>query len=1078
MKPIDNEVQEQRPLTTRRPSVLVAAGTETRLDSSPNFLASALRRLSSSNAVTLSKHTPSRGAVGPRRIMNIDQNRQRSKIQEFDQNRLRRVAFKVDVEIAGISAQADEQQEVSTAASSGESNKGAKMAKYKDRSEGAALKKSQGQEEGATAQPETQRSLAEPEVGAIKAEINAEIAIEKQKDNDETPAEGEKPTTRKKEKKKRSEAERKERKERKRRHAEANGLVPLELVVDDDSDSSNQTPPGASTPKRAQPTIDPLRIYKRCCALRETNIMATVKEQISKPSAVLSEAPGTVASVDLSGNEMSLADVQTLGDWLAVVPVRRLILDDCNLSDEAVRIILSGLSGCKSQEQARLNRKLPRHGTGELGTEQMGVIEKLSMKNNTAISTIGWRHIALFMHMCRSLRGLDLSGIPFPSIASAESQKLGLTRVTSLSNSQELPPKHVNPSTLFARALAERFGDRLEELILSGCVLETHAVGEIVDSVIKCKVKRLGLAHNDLDADAVEHIVRYVSSGVCEGLDMGGNNLQGAGHLLTQVLDESNPLFAMSLADCNLTVQDLRAVLEHVSQLRNFKFIDLSRNQALFGSSKDAVSVLRKRLPALKELKRIHLSNTDMNPDQLISLCEILPDVPSLAHVSVLENRKLIDCMNSNKGESQEEACAVFVSLMSAVRASKTLVAVEIEVPSHESSEVVKALASQVVAYSLRNLERTTLSDYLDRSVMPERLDKQAPEVLLHLVGHMDGYSENHDNDEPAPDEDYMIASTGIVKALDVCLDNEERLASHNASPTASGTTTPRRIDPLQPQGVKKPKDVSLELCESARKIRLRLRPAMVKEDRAGNTDAYRKFHTFLSNCHTDERFSGRLVALDQTLERIIRRFEDEYPQSRRAPSPSMQSLDSRNSSYIESQIPDNLSLITSNSETIQRTFSNEEDPHSLQFPRKNSDASLAARVLMQEEGRMHRFGQHMRREILKPTGTDDVLHGTSVYDEPEPEHMTTFRSRLENLGGDFIRKEVEAKGTDNVLRELGINMQELRVLQQEDPEAFANLRDSQLAAQLNSRLSDSQSTQEVKQPVRGHISIYDDVTK
>ena len=67
--------------------------------------------------------------------------------------------------------------------------------------------------------------------------------------------------------------------------------------------------------------------------------------------------------------------------------------------------------------------------------------------------------------------------------------------------------------------------------------------------------------------------------------------------------------------------------------------------------------------------------------------------------------------MNSKDDSAREEACALFASLMTATRVSETIVAIEIEVPSAGSSEVVKALASQVVAYSLRNMERSTLDD-------------------------------------------------------------------------------------------------------------------------------------------------------------------------------------------------------------------------------------------------------------------------------------------------------------------------------------------------------------------------------
>ena len=74
-------------------------------------------------------------------------------------------------------------------------------------------------------------------------------------------------------------------------------------------------------------------------------MLSRIKEQVSKASCIVVEAPGTVATVDLSGLQMQLQDVITFGDWLAIVPVRKLVMDNCNLSDEGLRVILSGLDG-------------------------------------------------------------------------------------------------------------------------------------------------------------------------------------------------------------------------------------------------------------------------------------------------------------------------------------------------------------------------------------------------------------------------------------------------------------------------------------------------------------------------------------------------------------------------------------------------------------------------------------------------------------------------------------------------------------------------------------------------------------
>ena len=831
-------------ITPRRQSVLVHAGQE-RKEPNPGFLSSALRRLSSSNSAALGK-AANAGAICPRKVMNIDQNRDRVKIADFDQNELKRVAFCVDVEIAGYAQHTYEEEAepttylqipVSQRQTQSKQKKDTKEAKYKEKGEGAALKNPQNATE------------EKDEIGSTKVDVvQAVEAAKESKKADEAPAEdvappegsGE-PTTRKKEKKKRSEAERKERREKKRRRAEENGEVPLELngKNGDDSDDSPGSN-GSSTPSTDQPTTDPLRIYKRCCQLRETTALKVVMDQIARHPSTMSETPGTVAVLDLSGTELPLQDIVTLGDWLAVVPLRKLMMDDCGLTDEGVRVILSGIVGCKSAEQAKQNKKLPKRGSGKRGQEQLGVIEKISFKNNR-FTALGWKHISLFLHISRSIRAIDLSGNPLPGPSAGLTPGI-LTKSNTTSSNGSI--SSIDCGALMLKALTQRFGDKLEELILSNCSLTPNDIANIVESASKCKIKRLGLAENNLGPDALENVGRYLGMGICEGLDLGSNDLHDRLKLIFDGIDSTNTCFALSLSDCNLTPSDLNGIFPVLADLHNFRFIDLSHNQGLFSLKANAVPILRKHLPKMNALRRIHLVDVEMSPDDLIAIAEILPECPSLAHLSVLENHRLTQIMNAKDEASQEEACALFASLMVAARVSKTMIAIEIEVPSADSSEVVRALASQVVAYTLRNVERSAINDYGLAATNPVP-DKDAPGVLLHLVGHMEGYSENHDNDEPAPDEDYLIASTGVAKALRVFLatDGPSRDGSRNWSPTASGTATPKLggTATLKPSVQKKPKDVSLELCESARKIRMRLRPALIREDREGNDLNYSK---------------------------------------------------------------------------------------------------------------------------------------------------------------------------------------------------------------------------------------------
>jgi hypothetical protein len=66
----------------------------------PSFLQSALRRLSSSGGQLQQPGKGTQNGLCERRVLNIDKNRERCKITDLDQSKLRRVAFCVDVEIA------------------------------------------------------------------------------------------------------------------------------------------------------------------------------------------------------------------------------------------------------------------------------------------------------------------------------------------------------------------------------------------------------------------------------------------------------------------------------------------------------------------------------------------------------------------------------------------------------------------------------------------------------------------------------------------------------------------------------------------------------------------------------------------------------------------------------------------------------------------------------------------------------------------------------------------------------------------------------------------------------------------
>lgn len=193
-----------------------------------------------------------------------------------------------------------------------------------------------------------------------------------------------------------------------------------------------------------------------------------------------------------------------------------------------------------------------------------------------------------------------------------------------------------------------------------------------------------------------------------------------------------------------------------------------------------------------------------------------------------------------------------------------------------------------------------------------------------------------------------------------------------------------------------------------------------------------------------------RLVFLDTTLKRMIQRFEDEYPETRLPetltspplPDPAISdivaSLDAQGSD-TEPALPE---LAGSDEEdaTIKPTLS-----------RHNSDVSLASKALSQEEGRMLRFGQKFRRDILKPE-QEDHMPADSEREVLAP-HLEMLRSMIDGLGGDEIRRKIEEGGQEAVLKEL---TEEASVLRQKlidcDPEGWGKFREAMETADRNVR--------------------------
>ncbi|KAI1211593.1 RNI-like protein [Annulohypoxylon truncatum] len=981
----------------------------------PGFLG-VFRRLSSSNGNALPGSRTNHGLV-ERKVLNVDKHRERCRVNELSQAKLRRVAFCVDVEIAPMPKYADEE-----AANKKPVDKAQKR-KVTEKSEGEALKNPKAleeQKETAGVVKATGEVLPkEPEKEGTKEGTGATNGHPKVNGTaEEEPVVKEKETTRKKEKKKKSEAERKAKKEQKRREALEKGAIPMELHFDSDSSTEDLSVRPPTTKTQLAPTTNPGRIYRRCCQLRETDILTKITLQLPKTTELC--ANGVVEKLDLAGYFMSTPDLITLGDFLAVVPVREVILENCGLTDEGVRVILAGLLAARKTTNTGRRKSISK--ASDL-IQQGGVVERLVLKSNSKITSEGWKHICLFIHMCRSIKYLDLSHLPFP--APVDCPKTALNHHFHIGNEPK-PLAPIDLSLLLSKAIGERLaGPELELLNISSTGLTSNQLGAIVDGVIKSGVSRLGLANNNLDAQGVQHIARYLRNAKCEGLDLGGNDLRDHLPEIAASFDEKEGLWALSLANCNLKPASLCKLFPKLVKLPEFKFLDLSHNQALFESEPSAIGLLRKYLPELNNLRRLHLADVSLSSEQAISLAEILPEVKNLAHINLLENPDLVGLADARTEESQEEACALYASLLAAARVSRVLVKIDIDNPSPESGEVVKALADRVVVYCMRNLQG--VPDIRDSTSEDGQKDK-LPDVLRHLVGHEDDTPlvELDDDSEPAPDEDYVIGGTGVVKALACVLKNRGDDSGDLTKDLESGTTTPKTQ--VLPEKVK---DTSKYLLISARKIRARLQPALAMA-KASSRDDIHNYH--------------RLIFLDQTIEGIIKRFEDEFPETRQ------DSLDAAIPDRTIATAPE-LSTSVSSLEADAALMSDTEDletevrsPQSTS--RSNSIISHTSKALVEEEGLALRVGHRFRRGLIKQEHFD-LLTGSEEIGE-DPNHVTIVSSIINELmdGDEKVMKDVQEEGP---LRAFQKNREEIvRRLREEDPQYWESFVEAQEKARAN----------------------------
>lgn len=190
------------------------------------------------------------------------------------------------------------------------------------------------------------------------------------------------------------------------------------------------------------------------------------------------------------------------------------------------------------------------------------------------------------------------------------------------------------------------------------------------------------------------------------------------------------------------------------------------------------------------------------------------------------------------------------------------------------------------------------------------------------------------------------------------------------------------------------------------------------------------------------------MVFLNHTIEGIIQRFEDEFPDTR---------IDAQAAvpEQVKAPAPDNRASISSGEVEPVFVSDNEELETELKSPmrsRSNSIISSTSKALADEEGRALRVGHKFRRGFLRPAHYD--LLTSSVANEAE--QTLLIQNVLDDLGpaGEDLRRKAAAQGAIAMFHEDKDEV--FRRLRDLDPVYWDRFIEAQEKARANVQVADA----------------------
>ncbi|KAF9275070.1 hypothetical protein BGZ68_000134 [Mortierella alpina] len=420
-----------------------------------------------------------------------------------------------------------------------------------------------------------------------------------------------------------------------------------------------------------------MHYYLVACNNREEfpvdRLVADMRAASSRPANPL------LTTIDLSGEQLPRKTLDPISDVLTLeFGLKHLILDNCGLEDDTLKMLLYSL----------------------LLTDTLTV---LSVQDNKKIKSTGFKYISVFVKKTKSLKSLNVSGIP-------------------------MDKKSVEFLAHALRVGRLGFGSRLEELRMDQCGMRGNLLEIMAPAIRESNLRHVSMRSNRIGASGgvwlgvlmrdyddqpnkaipnnnEEQGFKRVFPGVAnpellkrtrgvEVLDVSDNDLRQGADFVAQTLRRNMSLKCLVLANNNLDPARLAVLADALKLNIGLQALDLSNNR-VGGPVITGINALTQKLSFNKTLTKLSLSNTGLQSEGAIALAEFLPETRTLTQLDLTGN-ELVDI-------------AGVMALSVSIRMNKSLTCLDMNVPPNDAE--FARLSRDILRACIRNMEDKTGSN-------------------------------------------------------------------------------------------------------------------------------------------------------------------------------------------------------------------------------------------------------------------------------------------------------------------------------------------------------------------------------